>query len=198
MVLIISLFIIICEVMLASSLSCLPCCSKDKFVPTPNTYFLQAADDLFTRDKEEMIVEDSDIESEEDLLDEEPQQCAACEPLIPDNCPSGQLAKDVCECCDVCAKAEGEECGGVWSLSGTCADYLFCEENSVGNFMPGICKTKDDSCCEKKVSVLTGESYSLVKKYDSFCTYNCAYRKEQDPSPFLYCFKQEDKNIVCQ
>ena len=187
------------KVMLASSLSCLPCCSKHIFLPTPNT-FLQAQDDLFTRDKEELIEEDSDsdIEFEEQLLDEEPQQCAACEPIFPTNCTSGQLGKDMCGCCDVCANAEGEECGGVWNMAGTCADYLFCEEHSVGNFLPGICKTKDDSCCERKVSVLTGESYILDKKYDSFCTYNCAYRKEQDPSPFLYCFKQEDKNIVCQ
>ena len=52
-------------------------------------------------------------EEEARLLNgEESLHCTACPPA-PGYCASGELAKDVCGCCDVCAKALGEECGGL-------------------------------------------------------------------------------------
>ena len=54
-------------------------------------------------------------------------QCASCAPLSPSECLSGELTKGVCGCCDECAKAEGQECGGLWGLAGTCAQHLYCD-----------------------------------------------------------------------
>ncbi|XP_066269908.1 insulin-like growth factor-binding protein 7 [Branchiostoma lanceolatum] len=54
--------------------------------------------------------------------------CAVCgeyECPTPPPCPAN-LVKDVCGCCDVCAKVKGESCGGLWNLEGRCADGLTC------------------------------------------------------------------------
>merc|ERR1711875_146317 len=66
------------------------------------------------------------------------------------HCQSGQLAKDLCGCCDVCAKAEGEECGGPFGSSGTCANYLDCEKRLEDDFNEvGVCRAKVGSqCCD--------------------------------------------------
>ena len=39
----------------------------------------------------------------------------------------GAMVSDVCGCCNVCAKLEGERCGGVWDMYGTCAPGLKCK-----------------------------------------------------------------------
>ena len=51
------------------------------------------------------------------------------------------MVKDVCNCCPVCAKQEGDRCGGAWGAAGKCdqALGLFCEENK-GRMKPGTCK----------------------------------------------------------
>ncbi|XP_066276590.1 cysteine-rich motor neuron 1 protein-like isoform X1 [Branchiostoma lanceolatum] len=38
----------------------------------------------------------------------------------------GDVTKDVCNCCDVCAKIAGEGCGGPWGIAGTCSRGLTC------------------------------------------------------------------------
>ncbi|KAK8733131.1 hypothetical protein OTU49_006775 [Cherax quadricarinatus] len=47
------------------------------------------------------------------------------------------IVKDVCNCCDVCAKGPGEKCGGEWDAQGKCADGLTCQK-TTGN-AEGIC-----------------------------------------------------------
>ena len=49
-----------------------------------------------------------------------------CQPIDVSDCASEELVTDVCDCCDVCAKAKGERCGGVWNTFGKCASYLRC------------------------------------------------------------------------
>ena len=44
----------------------------------------------------------------------------------PKCCPSGKLTLDACGCCQVCAKAQNEICGGPWYTSGQCASGLDC------------------------------------------------------------------------
>ncbi|KAF2365280.1 Insulin-like growth factor-binding protein IGFBP [Trinorchestia longiramus] len=46
-------------------------------------------------------------------------------PPDPPVCLSG-LVSDVCECCLVCGKGEGEVCGGLWNMRGKCGDGLVC------------------------------------------------------------------------
>ncbi|XP_033101127.1 cysteine-rich motor neuron 1 protein-like isoform X2 [Anneissia japonica] len=55
----------------------------------------------------------------------------SCEPCYERECVrpicKGGLVFDVCNCCPVCAKIEGEKCGGPWGLFGTCDDGLHCK-----------------------------------------------------------------------
>ena len=44
----------------------------------------------------------------------------------PTCCASGYLFEDVCRCCFVCAKPEGEACGGLWGMAGFCAKGMRC------------------------------------------------------------------------
>ncbi|XP_014205357.1 cysteine-rich motor neuron 1 protein [Copidosoma floridanum] len=48
-----------------------------------------------------------------------------CDPLTKDDCPGG-LTWDPCKCCRVCARVEGEPCGGLFGFSGRCAVGLQC------------------------------------------------------------------------
>lgn len=40
-------------------------------------------------------------------------------------CINGHVL-DICECCMVCGKGEGEICGGLWNMRGKCGDGLVC------------------------------------------------------------------------
>ncbi|XP_068232963.1 uncharacterized protein [Palaemon carinicauda] len=75
--------------------------------------------------------------------------CLGCNPAdcrIPLNCNYG-LVKDICYCCDVCAKGPGEECGGIWGLRGQCGDAFICDNSHSRemqpdypvDFLPGVC-----------------------------------------------------------
>ncbi|XP_018028239.1 single insulin-like growth factor-binding domain protein-2 [Hyalella azteca] len=46
-------------------------------------------------------------------------------PPDPPVCING-LVSDVCECCMVCGKGEGDVCGGLWNMRGKCGDGLVC------------------------------------------------------------------------
>jgi len=56
--------------------------------------------------------------------------CLPCEEVeceeTPSCCKSGFYTKDVCGCCNVCAKAENEECGGPWNIAGMCGSGTRC------------------------------------------------------------------------
>jgi len=72
-----------------------------------------------------------------------------------EDCLSGQLDVDDCGCCKRCAaSAKDEKCGGMFGMSGTCADNLYCHKenpdsmNHVGHCKPNNCTTKED-CFEE-------------------------------------------------
>lgn len=46
-----------------------------------------------------------------------------CEPV--EGCKGG-IVKNRCTCCNVCAKVEGESCGGKWDFRGKCSVGLKC------------------------------------------------------------------------
>ncbi|CAG0895021.1 unnamed protein product, partial [Cyprideis torosa] len=61
-------------------------------------------------------------------------QCYLCVPSVcsslfnTENCPRG-IVKDVCGCCDICAKDLGETCGGPYEAFGKCGPGLRCERD---------------------------------------------------------------------
>lgn len=60
-----------------------------------------------------------------------------CEPK-PTNCANG-FTKDICQCCDVCAKGLGETCGGTWNMHLSCGTGLKCD-SAEGSNRPGKCQ----------------------------------------------------------
>ena len=149
--------------------------------------------------------------TEQDLLTTT-MGCTTCYPQSPSECRSGQLTKDVCGCCDVCAQAAGEVCGGPWGISGTCAEDLYCDISSRGTTPPyghfgyeGICRPtdyKDDFCCERKIVKETRDVYILDRntgrKALDICLDSCVYRKEGGGRGDLFCFQSGNMQVDCK
>ena len=103
---------------------------------------------------------------DEKTSDESPP-CKKCKNDItdPKECSSGQLTTEICNCCNVCAKDAGEECGGSWNTKGKCADHLFCKREGP---QPGVTPRHDAvGKCKKKEKEKYGkkEKYGQKKKY---------------------------------
>ena len=62
----------------------------------------------------------------------------------PKCCSTGELVPDVCGCCKICAKGEGEECGGIWNLEGICATGFYCKQIHDDDDRPGRCVAKNE------------------------------------------------------
>ncbi|XP_036140141.1 uncharacterized protein LOC105834238 isoform X2 [Monomorium pharaonis] len=67
-----------------------------------------------------------------------------CDVLTDEDCPGG-LTWDPCRCCKVCARVEGEACGGLFGFSGTCAIGLQCV---IVNLLPRS-REMDEGICTK-------------------------------------------------
>ncbi|XP_060712553.1 serine protease HTRA1-like [Hemiscyllium ocellatum] len=86
-----------------------------------------------------------------------PQVCdrSRCAPA-PVNCSEGQV-KDSCDCCTVCAAAEGESCGGREDVHGVCAEGFQCIY-SAGKRKKGTCGCPhNDEVCGSD-----GQTYSNI------------------------------------
>ncbi|XP_011494454.1 PREDICTED: insulin-like growth factor-binding protein 7 [Ceratosolen solmsi marchali] len=69
-----------------------------------------------------------------------------CDTLTNDDCPGG-LTWDPCKCCKVCARVEGEPCGGLFGFSGRCAIGLQC---LIKNLVPHPRESAvDEGICTK-------------------------------------------------
>ncbi|XP_066587412.1 cysteine-rich motor neuron 1 protein-like isoform X2 [Prorops nasuta] len=68
-----------------------------------------------------------------------------CDVLTDEDCPGG-LTWDPCKCCRVCARVEGEPCGGLFGFSGSCAEGLQCV---IKNLLPHT-REVDEGVCTKK------------------------------------------------
>ncbi|XP_034939320.1 cysteine-rich motor neuron 1 protein [Chelonus insularis] len=66
-----------------------------------------------------------------------------CDILTEEDCPGG-LTWDPCKCCKVCARVEGEPCGGLFGFSGRCAVGLQCV---IKNLRPP--EELDEGICSK-------------------------------------------------
>ncbi|XP_011332207.1 cysteine-rich motor neuron 1 protein isoform X3 [Ooceraea biroi] len=67
-----------------------------------------------------------------------------CDVLTDEDCPGG-LTWDPCRCCKVCARVEGEPCGGLFGFSGSCAVGLQCV---IVNLLPRS-REMDEGVCTK-------------------------------------------------
>ncbi|CAK9799576.1 Insulin-like growth factor-binding protein 7 [Anthophora plagiata] len=67
-----------------------------------------------------------------------------CDTLTDDDCPGG-LTWDPCRCCKVCARVEGEPCGGLFGFSGSCGEGLQCV---IKNLLPNT-RELDEGVCTK-------------------------------------------------
>ncbi|XP_015174024.1 PREDICTED: cysteine-rich motor neuron 1 protein-like isoform X3 [Polistes dominula] len=67
-----------------------------------------------------------------------------CDILTDEDCPGG-LTWDPCRCCKVCARVEGEPCGGLFGFSGSCAVGLQC---IIKNLLPHT-REVDEGVCAK-------------------------------------------------
>ena len=71
-----------------------------------------------------------------------------------EDCKSGELVSDVCDCFKECARAEGETCGG---FSRRCASNFYCHIHTVLEYQhhqqqhicpaPGFCKQRPKNAC---------------------------------------------------
>ncbi|XP_064085800.1 venom protein 302-like [Macrobrachium nipponense] len=65
--------------------------------------------------------------------------------LTRSECPYG-VTKDICNCCDACAKGPGETCGGIWNIHGKCGLEYTCvpaeEADPQEYFFDGKCEKK--------------------------------------------------------
>ena len=130
-----------------------------------------------------------------------------CKQADPSECASGELTKDICMCCDVCAKAAGQVCGGLWGMMGTCASHLYCHysgRDTTPNFNSiGFCKQKNPTsdCCERKVVKEAGEVYTLIVNSGvdalDVCLDSCVCRKEWGIEGITFCFKKGDQQVKC-
>merc|ERR1712215_548683 len=149
--------------------------------------------------------------------------CTVCTRKYPEDCTSGQLTWDVCGCCQVCAKAEGDVCGGPWGIRGTCADFLFCDlnlEEIHDEFnADGICRVEPldhnhtidilgvdghhidhtQDCCENLVAKSNGDVFKLDNKrgLKKHCVHGCLYRREGDVNNEGSCLEVSEK-FKCQ
>ncbi|KAF7404870.1 hypothetical protein HZH66_003776 [Vespula vulgaris] len=73
-----------------------------------------------------------------------------CDILTDEDCPGG-LTWDPCRCCKVCARVEGEPCGGLFGFSGSCAVGLQCV---IKNLLPHTREVDEGVCASKFLTKL--------------------------------------------
>ncbi|XP_047129917.1 antistasin-like [Hydra vulgaris] len=71
--------------------------------------------------------------------------CATVKCKAPEGCKAGTV-KDYCGCCDICAQASGEECGGLLENTKKCGNQLECvkKNDTIKSDLMGICRPKCD------------------------------------------------------
>ncbi|XP_057312226.1 venom protein 302-like [Hydractinia symbiolongicarpus] len=85
----------------------------------------------------------------------------------------GGIVKDPCQCCNVCAKVRGEECGGPWDIHGECDQGLYCKkEGKPGQTVFNITGKCEYHVCEVET---TKQKRGRRCKNEEvvFCTKNC-------------------------
>lgn len=98
--------------------------------------------------------------------------CSKVRCSTPVGCRGGTV-KSVCGCCTVCAKMEGERCGGQWEKEGRCDSGLKCVvrggrlKSGIGQCEPAICKEK--KCGFREVCTVGKDGFPYCS-----CSHNCS------------------------
>eukprot|EP00112_Aurelia_sp_Birch-Aquarium-sp1_P008761 Seg1974.3 transcript_id=Seg1974.3/GoldUCD/mRNA.D3Y31 product="Cysteine-rich motor neuron 1 protein" protein_id=Seg1974.3/GoldUCD/D3Y31 len=116
----------------------------------------------------------------------------------------GGTTLDVCGCCTVCAKVEGEACGGPWNLKGVCDKGLKCKPKS--DLRPGNCVDpsikKGLPRCIQRRKYPRGSHYFRLSRYRAcmrkttiFCEKCCNRCCEHDTTcnPDMYTYIQKTR-----
>lgn len=73
-----------------------------------------------------------------------------CEAISEDDCPAkGGTVWDSCGCCRVCARVEGEPCGGPHGFYGSCAEGLECIVAAHASGKPVLGANSEGICTRK-------------------------------------------------
>lgn len=91
---------------------------------------------------------------------------SACAKVRRSSCPSGELTKDACGCCRVCASGLGERCGGYSWEEGICAKGLLCARHLL-NFQARVEFGEVGTCVCFERETVCGADGQL---YDDVCT----------------------------
>eukprot|EP00092_Neocalanus_flemingeri_P103682 GFUD01132710.1.p1 GENE.GFUD01132710.1~~GFUD01132710.1.p1 ORF type:complete len:153 (+),score=38.38 GFUD01132710.1:2-460(+) len=116
-------------------------------------------------------------------MEEIPSPCpAACPYKPPMSCTSKEITKDSQGCCDECAKAAGELCGGDSEILGKCSSGLKCNFD----INAGICLKETGCKCNGLVLEVSGVYIGeCSKEWDgqAFCFVNKMNTTCQDLQP---------------
>ncbi|KAF7409810.1 hypothetical protein HZH68_004191 [Vespula germanica] len=83
-----------------------------------------------------------------------------CDVLTDEDCPGG-LTWDPCRCCKVCARVEGEPCGGLFGFSGSCAVGLQCV---IKNLLPHTREVDEGVCATSNISDFLASIKNLSRR----------------------------------
>ncbi|XP_002158859.2 BPTI/Kunitz domain-containing protein 4 isoform X1 [Hydra vulgaris] len=111
--------------------------------------------------------------------------CALVRCKSPEGCKAGTV-KDFCGCCDICAQASGEECGGVLLRTKKCGNELECVKKNSTDLM-GICRPRCGPFCKMFCP------YGYVLDKNGCPTCRCNSQPKCGPVCMIYC---ENGNVL--
>jgi len=95
----------------------------------------------------------------------------------PKGCKGG-LTKGICGCCSVCAKQDGEKCGGLWNMRGRCDQGLTCKSvaQKFHSRRAGVCVPNDKPKeCKGIAACRKGCRYGFLPPRKGSC-FTCSCR----------------------
>ncbi|KAM9854798.1 uncharacterized protein ACBR49_003335 [Aulostomus maculatus] len=140
-------------------------------------------------------------------------QALHCPPCEQVHCPTrrtlklqckGGITTGVCGCCPVCARTDGETCGGTWDYLGTCDEGLVCVYQDAAADNPtserrGVCRTggqhdrapgSGELLPRMHQGLLSGQPLGNLLSQVTESTH--------PPYVFVLCFNQASECVLCR
>jgi len=77
----------------------------------------------------------------------------------------GGIVRGVCNCCPVCAKLDGDPCGGQWNYLGTCDAGLYCD---TGRLRPPAVHDVGSKAARRSENYKDRDT-NLLQKTEGYC-----------------------------